>query len=412
MSRKWAVLLCMCLGLMLIVIVGGGAGAKAAPEAAKEIRVGCSLPLSGPGASWGTPLRTELQIFVDLVNEDGGVKCGTDRYKVKVIYVDDKYTAEGAKASAEALVYREKVQFIVGVFGSAIVPNIAPTANKEKVIFVHNHPGTDFVKPAWPYVFQHISRFADSIPAEFEVMKKLHPEVKRFTALLRDDAVGAVCGRAVESAAPELEKKLGIEIVRPFSFYPFGITDFYPYLGRIQTAKIDVVWNVATPAEVALWCKQSRELGHNYLFVSHTTLTDIPSFIAVAGSKAAEAVYCQFAHVWKMPTTPPKYLKMANRICERYLKQEGKPLTYGGGFTYGSGGLSLVLEALEKAKSLDPDKIKNVLQTETFDTFMGTYKADGEKTYGIRNSFPVPTIIGKISGGEMVFVRQIATGIP
>ena len=387
-------------------------GAKPA-LAVKELLIGCNLPFSGPGASWGIPLRKGMDIYVDLVNEDGGILVGADKYKIKMSYVDDKYTAEGAREAAEKLIYKDKVRFMVGIFGSAVIAAVAPIANKEKIIVIHgNAGGAEVVKPEWPYIFQYGSRLVTSIGAEFQVLIKDHPEIKKIGGLCRDDALGAVYSRILGSQRVDLEKKLNIGIVWPITLYPLGTNDFYPYLGKLKEANANAVWGAPSAAELALWCKQSHELGYNFWFVVHGTLTDVKNFISVAGQEAAQYAYFQRSPVWEISTTPPKYKEMAIRIRDRYLKQYGEPMDYDGSFSYGSAHLALLFEALGKARSLDPNAIKQVLQTESFSTFMGTCKADGEKTYGIKNTFPVPTMMGKIKGDRPVYINQAVDYLP
>jgi ABC-type branched-subunit amino acid transport system substrate-binding protein len=183
-------------------------------------------------------------------------------------------------------------------------------------------------------------------------------------------------------------------------------------LGKLKQANVDAVWGAPSAAELALLCKQSFELGYKFWFVGFGTLTDIKTFLGIAGEKAAQYVYCQRSPVWEIPTTPPKYKEMAVRIRERYQKQYGEPLEYDGSFSYGSCHLALLFEALGKAGTLNPEVIKQVLQTETLSTFMGTMKADGEKTYGIKNTFPVPTMAGKIKGDRLVYIGQATDILP
>jgi branched-chain amino acid transport system substrate-binding protein len=379
----------------------------------KELQIGCNMPFSGPGASWGNPLRKGMDVYIDLVNEDGGISVGADKYKIKMIYVDDKYNAEGAREAAEKLIYQNKVKFHVGIFGAAIIAAVAPVANKEKVIVIHgNSGGVEVVKPAWPYIFQYGSRLVSGIGAQLEVLKKEQPQIKRVGGLFRDDTLGAVYTRTLDSQRAAIEKKLGIQIAWPPTLYPLGTNDFYPYLGKLKQANVDAVWGAPAPAELALMCKQSYELGYKFWFEEFGTLTDIKSFLSVAGKEAAQYAYCQRAPVWEMPETPPKYKEMAMRIRERYLKQYGEPLEYDGSFAYGSCHLALLFEALGKAGTLNPDVVKQVLQTETLSTFMGTMKADGEKTYGIKNTFPVPTMTGKLKGDKLVYIGQAVDILP
>lgn len=384
-----------------------------AKEEVKELLIGCNMPFSGPGASWGLPYRKGMDIYVDLVNGDGGISVGADKYKIKMSYVDDKYTAEGAREAAEKLIYRDKAPFMVGIFGAAIIAAVAPVANKEKVVVIHgNSGGAEVVKPEWPYIFQYGSRLVTGIGSQLQVLKKGQPQVKRIGGLFRDDVMGAVFSRTLDRQRAAIEKKLDIQIAWPPTLYPLGTNDFYPYLGKLKQANVDAVWGAPSPAELALWCKQSYELGYNFWFVGFGNLTDVKSFLGVAGKEAAQYAYCQRAPVWEIPTTPPKYKEMAIRMRERYLKQYDEPLENDGIFAYGSCHLALLFEALGKAGTLNPDAVKQVLQTETLSTFMGTCKADGEKTYGTRNTFPVPTMTGKIKGDKLVYIDQAVDILP
>lgn len=402
------------LGIVVLtaVLLLGTSHVSFAKGEVKEFQIGSNMPLSGPGASWGIPLREAMDVYVELVNEDGGLPVGAHNYKIKLIFIDDKYTSEGARKAAETLIYQHKVPFMAGMWGSAIIPAIAPLANKEKVIIVHgNAGGAEVVKPAWPYTFQYTSRLVTALSSQLKVLKKEKPEVKRIGALFRDDALGAVFTRTLDNQRAAIEQDLGVKIAWAPTLYPPGTNDFYPYLGKLKQADVDAVWGVPAPAELALWCKQSRELGYNFWFVGFGPL-DLESFLPVAGEEAAQYVYAQYCPVWEIPTTPPKYKKMAERIRERYFKKYGKPLIYDGSFAYGNSQLALLFEGLMKAGTLNPDVVRQVLQTETFSTFLGTCKADGEKTYGIKNTFPVPSHVGKIKGDKLVYIGKAVDTLP
>ena len=63
-------------------------------------------------------------------------------------------------------------------------------------------------------------------------------------------------------------------------------------------------------------------------------------------------------------------------------------------------GTHVLLQAIEKAQSFDPDEILKVLRTAEFPSFQKVpLRAGGEKTYGIKNhmtcSVPYSVVVGK-----------------
>ena len=69
-------------------------------------------------------------------------------------------------------------------------------------------------------------------------------------------------------------------------------------------------------------------------------------------------------------------------------------------------GPQILLTAIEKAQSLNPDEILKVLRTMEFDSFHKIpVPAEGEKTFGIKNHITVPVPFSMIIGkGQVAFL--------
>ena len=76
-------------------------------------------PLTAPGAAWGGGFRHGIELMLDDVNAAGGVIVGGVRYKFQAFVEDDKYNVSISAEATHKLVYQEKVNYVMGPFGSA-----------------------------------------------------------------------------------------------------------------------------------------------------------------------------------------------------------------------------------------------------------------------------------------------------
>ncbi|MCX6008355.1 MAG: ABC transporter substrate-binding protein, partial [Chloroflexi bacterium] len=112
------ILLFVCIGTM-IVTTACGSGPEAKPPVAeqKTLKIGCIMAFSGSAAMYGERGRRIADVYIDLINEDGGVKIGNDTYKVELTWADDAWTPAGAAAAARKLIYDDGVIAILGYIG-------------------------------------------------------------------------------------------------------------------------------------------------------------------------------------------------------------------------------------------------------------------------------------------------------
>ncbi|WP_140636276.1 ABC transporter substrate-binding protein [Methylibium rhizosphaerae] len=112
------------LAAALAVALSVGAGPAAAqkkydPGASDtEIRIGQTMPYSGPGSIYGQVGKTEAAYF-QMINEQGGI----NGRKIRFISLDDGYSPPKTVEGVRQLVERDEVLFLYGLFGTA--PNTA-----------------------------------------------------------------------------------------------------------------------------------------------------------------------------------------------------------------------------------------------------------------------------------------------
>jgi branched-chain amino acid transport system substrate-binding protein len=109
------------------VVFAGGQKAPAAPEV---IKIGASVSLTGNLARFGNMVKNGYELWADQVNAKGGIDVGGKKLPVKIIYYDDQSDNQTSAKLTEKLITEDKVQFLLGPFGSG--PTFATTAIAEK----------------------------------------------------------------------------------------------------------------------------------------------------------------------------------------------------------------------------------------------------------------------------------------
>src|ERR1044071_2165593 len=74
------------------------------------VKVGFLAPLSGPLKSWALPGLNGSTIWIERVNQAGGIKVGNRRYVLELVEYDTKYDADTALMGAKRLILEEGVK--------------------------------------------------------------------------------------------------------------------------------------------------------------------------------------------------------------------------------------------------------------------------------------------------------------
>src|SRR5580698_8889258 len=93
-----------------------------------EIKIGQTMPYSGPASAYGTIGKVEAAYF-QKVNKEGGV----NGHKINLISVDDGYSPPKAVEQVRKLVEQDQVLFIFQPLGTPSNAAIQPYLNSNKV---------------------------------------------------------------------------------------------------------------------------------------------------------------------------------------------------------------------------------------------------------------------------------------
>ena len=107
----------------------GSARADNAPGVTDtEIKIGQTMPYSGPASAYGVIGRTEAAYF-KMINEQGGI----NGRKINLISLDDGYSPPKTVEQVRRLVEEEKVAFLFNTLGTPPNTAIRPYCNDNKI---------------------------------------------------------------------------------------------------------------------------------------------------------------------------------------------------------------------------------------------------------------------------------------
>jgi branched-chain amino acid transport system substrate-binding protein len=112
---------------------GGGDGdGQATGESREPITIGASLPLTGEFSQPGGAAKRGYDVWVELVNEKGGI-LGR---QVRLIVLDDASEQNTVVADYNRLITRDKVDLLLGTFSSLLNLPASAVAERNRMLYV------------------------------------------------------------------------------------------------------------------------------------------------------------------------------------------------------------------------------------------------------------------------------------
>lgn len=377
---------------MLVPCIAGVASAEE-----KILKIGTTLPLSGPAAGWGLGLSRMNDYFAEDVNAKGGLKIGDDTYKIKTIAYDHKGQPSEAAANATKLVSQDKIQYLIGGVIAATGMAELPITQPAKVVTTNLWWGKDIIGPDKPYSFRQTISQIEIGPAMYSWIAKNNPQIKKIAQINPNDTSGWDTATAIREAATAN----GMEVVAE-EFFERGTKDMYPFLTRILAKKPDLIdVGVTAPGDGAVIVKQLYELGYKGA-KAWTCGTNPFQIIKLSGDEAAEGLWFAYGQDLEGPNSTPE----TRNLAKKYREQFNEPLAPHHVTSYAM--LEIFSEAMKKAGTTDTDKVCKIVEdTGKFDTSFGPVVLIGKQKYGIDRQFVHRMMLAQARGGKLVEIEWL-----
>ncbi|RBP12912.1 amino acid/amide ABC transporter substrate-binding protein (HAAT family) [Roseiarcus fermentans] len=244
-------------GAAAAALAAGPRAARAATSGAAdpEIKIGQTMPYSGPESAYGVIGRTEAAYF-KMINDRGGV----NGRKINLISLDDGYSPSRTVELARRLVEDEKVAFLFNTLGTA--PNLAirQYLNENQVPQLFVATGANlFADPArYPWTIGYNPSYQTEARVYGKHILATRPDGK-IAVLFQNDGFGR---EYLDALKETLGDKAGAMIVKEAS-YETSEPTVDSQVVTLQGSGADIFVIVATPKFAAQAIRKSYDLGWN-----------------------------------------------------------------------------------------------------------------------------------------------------
>ncbi len=341
----------------------------------EKLNIGALICLTGWISGLDIQNLKEAEIFVDMINEKGGVAIGGTTYEIKLLAEDCQSTLEGVATACNRLVHDQKVKFIVGPTAFFSIA-VSPIADPNEVLHVLGHcsglPGE--MGADVPYGF-----LADGgIPAHFngvmDFFKTEYPNVKTVGVIVPAGAVSD----PMRDGMVQAFKDFNLQQAGDWVEYSDDVVDFTPYASKLNALKPDAVFIPAgTIDHLKNIAKGLRALGYEGP-IGGDVYANAGAFIDFLGEDAANDIYYRTFSVDHPDNSP-----ILNELLHRIHEQEGDDVLLS---LEVANSLYVLLNMMQLAESTDPKVVKEVWEnTDEIETLNGTGLIGSDEYYGIKH---------------------------
>jgi len=217
-----------------------------------EIKVGQSMPYSGPASAYGTIGRVQAAYFKRL-NENGGI----NGRKINFISVDDSYSPPKAVEQVRKLVEQDEVLFVFQPLGTPSNTAIQKYLNQKKVpqLFVSSG-ATKWGDPKnFPWTIGFNPSYQLEAKTYGQYIAKHQPKAK-IAVLYQNDDFG-------KDYLMGLKEGLGDKAKQVIKEVSYEVTDatIDSQMATLKSSKADTFINVATPKFAAQAIRKAFDSG-------------------------------------------------------------------------------------------------------------------------------------------------------
>src|SRR6266508_5268457 len=360
------------IGLLLAGCgTGGPAGSSGAGANGDTIVFGAAISITGKTAKEGQYTRDGYMFYKDTINDMGGIKVGGKTYKVDVKFYDDESNSDRTAQLYEKLINEDKVNFLLGPYGSAPTGTAAPIAEKYKLPMVEaNGAAESIFSKGYKYTFAVLSPAKNYLRGVIDLVKQKDPAIKTVAILGENEPFS----KEVADGAAEYAKEKGLDVVYQ-DLYPTGTQDVSALLTNLKGKNPDLLLGSGHLQDSLLIVKQAKDLGISPKAIGFSVGPSSPEFRANLGKSAdyifgatqwTEALTYNGEDAWKTPKAfgdafrakHPSYKIVPYQVAESAVA------------------VIAYQKAIEKAGTIEPTRVRDALAALDIMTFYGKIKFD------------------------------------
>jgi len=383
--------------VLVAAVLLSSASTPALAQAPTEIRVGATVAVTGPASAEVGHFKKMMELWAETVNAKGGVMLREygKRLPIKMVVYDDTSKPPDAVRLYEKLVTEDKAHVLLGPYSSPITVAASTVAEKHQIPMIALEANsTGIFKRGFKWLVGVIDDGTKWSHNYFDMLKA-EGKAKSIGFVIEDTPHP----KEVGSGAIPKAKEIGLE-VKVEEYFPVATQDFTPIITKLKAANPDIVYVAAFPAREVTFFKQALEQGlspREYHMIHHGV-----AFYGAVGIKNANGVT---GEAYWMPGVKAGNSKPFEELLQKLnVKVEDYPWSSIHYF-----GFEALVAGLEKAGTLDRDKLMSALRSLDIETISGRLRFDPVTGQGTLNPFST-----QIQEGKFVSVTlwppEIASG--
>jgi branched-chain amino acid transport system substrate-binding protein len=408
MLKKQKLLVALMFGLAAVSLIF--AGPVCAKDEGDTIVFGSAVSFTGKYSTNGKHTKNGYDLAVKRINDMGGVKVGKKTYKIKIKYYDDESTPARAGQLADRLIKQDGIKYILGPYGSGPTKGMAPITEKYKIPMVEgNGASRALFNKGYRYLFAVLSTsekyLAESIHLLAEQFKKAgrDPSSAKVALAVENDPFS----QDIRAGVIEDAGKFGMKVIIDDKL-PKELTDMTATLTKVKALKPDLLIVSGHSKGAALAVRQTAQMKVDVpmLALTHCEAADI------VGKFGGDANYTLCATQWaETMTYKDKWFGFAGDYAEAFNKAYGYMPPYQAAES--SASVLVLVDAIQRAGSLDPKKVRDALAATNLETFYGHVDFDdtGKNIAKpmvlrqVQKGKYIPVAPSKFAAGQVIFPR-------
>ena len=395
--RVWWVIGVLVMGAALALPGSSWLTIPAAQGQPQEFRFGIAISLSGIFSRDAALMKEAYDLWADTVNRQGGIKVKGTGYPVKLTYYDDESNPVKSAQLIERLATVDKVDLLLGGYGSSIVFAASAVAEKYKYPYISGAASANPIfERGFKYVFATLNKTFDEVEGAAKVFSLAQPKPKTAAIIGADHLFTKLSAEGFKKFAGDM----GIDVVH-FEIFPLDLSDYNSLLLKVKRLNPDVLM-VGALSEIALRVtRAAKEVDFNPKGITFSYGVTVPEFVKELGKDADGAIQ---ASEWvpEMPFKDPVF-GSSREWREQMLKRWGQEPDYvQAAATAGVVAQQKAVEALGLTPPLsenDREAVMEQLHKQDIQTLYGRVKFGADGAIVLK-----PPIAVQIQGGKAVMV--------
>ena len=334
------------------------------------IKIGASLPLTGPLAGFGAVLQDGYQAAVDEVNGSGGIAVDGSTRPIELVILDSASDPNTVAEQTKTLVLQDEVVGLLGSVSPGLTIPASNIADLEKVPLVSTLTPNQAWKAGnaagWQYAWNLFLDEAQLVEISFAAAD-LATTNKKVAIFADTEEDGIATGGLWESEAA----RYGYEVVYRADF-PALTTDFTAFINQAKSAGAEVLLGTMIPPDsFALW-KQMKALAYTPQVAFCQKCNSQAAFQAELGELAEGTSVAYLA----APADSGPYAELRARFAEVY----GDTVDLSSALASYSAA-RVLLDAIAAAGSTDAAAVNDAIAATDTEYPIGPVRFDDEHAY-------------------------------